>query len=314
MEESRKYLIERLSGDGKLEELKKVLGSEYSQLEIDVALENAIAYSKVETAEFLISIGADISNYDYQGVYYAVHNNELEGLKFSIGQGVNINNGQLINTAIITAYNTKDISILEYLIEQGADIGLIDPNTLRAFDTDQINKSLKNVKTASRPRIEEKSEFEYRLKESTKDLIDITQSMVINPLSNNVEFLIEPNQRELSDHLTSEEKKKLLELNNLEEKLLNFKRVVDLLHLSSKVPLWINTEIYRSEKNRTIIKLICSRRFREDWELNYKADKLPPFHILVPIPPNRIEGEKFDINWRHKKEKKIWEVFKQLWK
>ncbi len=144
MEESRQYLIERLSGDGKLEELKELLGSEYSQLEIDVALENAIAYSKIGTAKFLISIGADISNYDYQGVYYAVHNNELEGVKFSIGQGVNvnINNGQLLNTSIITAYNEKDTSILKWLLKNGADISLIDKRTLKAFKTDEINELL----------------------------------------------------------------------------------------------------------------------------------------------------------------------------
>jgi len=148
MEESREYLIERLSGDGKLEELKELLGSEYSQLEIDVVLENAIAYSKIGTAEFLISIGADISNYDYQGVYYAVHNNELEGVKFSIGQGVNvnINNGQLLNTSIITAYNEKDKSILKWLIENNADTSLIENETLKVFGTVEISELINKVK------------------------------------------------------------------------------------------------------------------------------------------------------------------------
>ena len=39
---------------------------------------------------FLISLGAELSNYDYQGTYYAVHNNELEGLQFAVNNGVDI--------------------------------------------------------------------------------------------------------------------------------------------------------------------------------------------------------------------------------
>lgn len=306
MEESREHIIERLSGDGNLEELKALIGSNHTQLEINVALENAIAYSKIDTAEYLISIGADISNYDFQGVYYAVHNNELEGLKFSIKQGVdvNINSGQLINTAIITLYNTKDSTILKYLLQAGADTKLISQDTLEAFGTDDIKQILREFKTDVRCSIEEKLEFELRLKESVKNLIEFTQSMVSNLLSKNIEFIIEPNQRKLSDHLTSDEQKKLIELNKLKGKRLSFNNVIELLHLSGKVPLWINTEVYHSEKDKTIVRLICSRRFRADEDLNYQADKFPPFHILVPTPPNRVDNVKFDVNWREQNSKK----------
>jgi ankyrin repeat protein len=118
MEESRQLKIERLAGDGNIDELKKILGFDYTQLELDVALENAIAYSQIKTAEYLMQLGADISNYNYQGVYYAVHNDELDGLNFAISKGVDVNfdNGILLNTSIIKAINTKNIEIIKLLL------------------------------------------------------------------------------------------------------------------------------------------------------------------------------------------------------
>ena len=147
MEETREYLIERLSGDGKLEELKKLLETEHTQKELDIALGNAIAYSQIEVAEYLLSLGADISHWRYDGVYYSVHNNEIEGLKFAIRKGVdvNINNGQLLNTAVITVYNSKDPTILKYLLENGADTNLLTKDTIDAFGTEEIKGIIKNA-------------------------------------------------------------------------------------------------------------------------------------------------------------------------
>ena len=127
MDISRQTKIEMLSGDGNLQALTSLLDNNYTQLELDIALENAIAYSQIETAKYLISLGADFSNYDYQGVYYAVHNNEIEGLKFAIENGVNINinQGMIINTSILTCINNKDNRILKWIISNGANISLL---------------------------------------------------------------------------------------------------------------------------------------------------------------------------------------------
>ncbi|WP_375562358.1 hypothetical protein ACE193_07350 [Bernardetia sp. OM2101] len=113
--EERTSIIEKLAGDGKLSELKLILEQNYTQLEIDVALENAIAYSQIKTAEYLLSLGANFSNYNYQGVYYAVHNNELNGLKYAISKGIDINvqNGMILNTSIMTTINTKNTKMLQ---------------------------------------------------------------------------------------------------------------------------------------------------------------------------------------------------------
>ncbi|AEI50707.1 ankyrin repeat domain-containing protein [Runella slithyformis] len=149
MDTNRQTKIELLAGDGKLDQLQQLLGQSYTQFEIDMALENAIAYSKLQTADFLLKLGAQFSNNEYQGVYYAVHNNELEGLKYSIQKGVdiNVNNGMLINTSIITATNTKNISIVRWLIENGADTKYLTNDSIaivEKFGTSALKELIKD--------------------------------------------------------------------------------------------------------------------------------------------------------------------------
>ncbi|HCW63158.1 MAG TPA: hypothetical protein DG752_00665 [Leeuwenhoekiella sp.] len=125
-----------LAGDGNLTELKKVFDLGYSQLELDLALGNAIAYSRIETADYLLGLGAEFSNYDYEGVYFTAHNNELDGLKYVIGKGVdiNINDGMLLNTAIMTSINTQDIEMVQWLIDNGADLNYLTASSKGLID------------------------------------------------------------------------------------------------------------------------------------------------------------------------------------
>ena len=141
----RQVKIEDYAGNGQLKELKELLEPNHNQMELDVALEMAIAYSKIEVAKYLVSLGADFANYEYQGTYYAVHNNELKGLQFAIENGVdvNVNEGSLINTAIVTAFNSKDVSTLDWLLDNGADPKLIKKGILKAFSSEEIAKTIK---------------------------------------------------------------------------------------------------------------------------------------------------------------------------
>ena len=132
----REYLIERNAGWGNLDELKALFNSGYTQVEIDLALGSSIAYSRIEVAEYLVALGADVSFQDYDGVYYSVHNNEIEGFKFalSLGIDINLNNGLLLNTGVITAMNKKDIKIVNILLENGADKNLITKSTVKVLE------------------------------------------------------------------------------------------------------------------------------------------------------------------------------------
>ncbi len=68
--------------------------------------------------------------------YYAVHNNELEGLKFAIAKGVNINTqaGMILNESIVTAINTKSTDILKWVLENGADTKFLTQNSREMID------------------------------------------------------------------------------------------------------------------------------------------------------------------------------------
>lgn len=129
----RQTQIEILAGDGELLELQKLLEPTNSQAELDAAITNAIAYSRLDVADYVLELGANIRSLNYEGVYYAVHNNELGGLKFSVEHGVDVNiqNGTLINTSIETATNTGDCQILKWLLENGANPKLISRNSKR---------------------------------------------------------------------------------------------------------------------------------------------------------------------------------------
>jgi len=123
----RNFNLELLSGDGELAKLKEILSDKYTQLDIDNALINAVAYGKKEVADYLISLGADISYGDYEGVYYAVHNNELEGVKYAISKGVdiNVNEGMILNAAIYTTIQEKCKEMLKWILEHKASVELL---------------------------------------------------------------------------------------------------------------------------------------------------------------------------------------------
>ncbi|MCR9248895.1 MAG: hypothetical protein NXI20_00670 [bacterium] len=158
----------------------------------------------------------------------------------------------------------------------------------------------------------EKPIFKERLVNSTKFLLEFTQSLVVNSLSENVKYLIEPNVRDTSDHLNKKEQEKLKELSELGKTLLNVDQITEVLFVNGLVPLWINIEVYNAKKGRTIIKLNCSRRLRSDSDLNHIAEEHPPFHPLVPLPPWHKKGEKFNINWKQQSFKRKWYYWK--WK
>jgi hypothetical protein len=136
MIETRQNKIEMFAGGGNIEGLKALFESGYNEDELDTALENAIAYSQIKTADYLISLGASVSGNGYSGVYYAVHNNQLEGLKYAILNGVDINvdNGMLLNTSIMTSINAKNCRITKWLLDNGADPKLITKKSLELFN------------------------------------------------------------------------------------------------------------------------------------------------------------------------------------
>jgi hypothetical protein len=145
------------------------------------------------------------------------------------------------------------------------------------------------------------SKFRQHFDNSLKLLLDITRQHCYNDLSKDFKFIIQPSGTDFHDGLDDYEKKNLINLNRFGDRLLTAEQVIALLCHNNKVPLWINTTVYESKKDLTVIHLFCSRRLRHDNELFHQAVKYPPFNVLVSLPPDPLRKEingKFDINWK----------------
>jgi hypothetical protein len=147
----------------------------------------------------------------------------------------------------------------------------------------------------------EKAKFRQHLENSLPMLFDLTKQHCFNSLAENCKFIIQPSGTDFHNDLIDSERQALRKLLQKSSQIFNTDQVIDLLCCDSKVPLWINTTIYESKPNLTIIHLLCSRRRRHESDLYHKAVKYPPFHVIVPIPPDAWQNdlsEKFDINWK----------------
>jgi hypothetical protein len=145
-------------------------------------------------------------------------------------------------------------------------------------------------------------------------LLDLTRRLCYNELSSNYRFLLKPNDKSTDNHLDESEVTFHKNLLNYENKLLDKKDVLEQIWTDNKVPLWINISVTESTDSLTTIELLTSRRLRSETELNHKADKFPPFHIAIPLPPGQNDGQKFDVNWRkqQKNKKRLWAKIKEL--
>lgn len=143
------------------------------------------------------------------------------------------------------------------------------------------------------------SKFKQHLDNSLKLLLDITRQHCYNDISENFSFIIEPSGRDFHDGLNDFEKDNLIVLNKYADNHLTADQVINLLCHDGKVPLWINTTVYESKHNLSVIRLLCSRRLRHDNELFYAAVKYPPFNVLVPHPPDLLQKDiNGNINWK----------------
>lgn len=146
--------------------------------------------------------------------------------------------------------------------------------------------------------------FRQNLDEATRRLVEFTRTLCYNDFTENFRYVITPNSREVEkgdQHLNEMEVSVLKQWNLFKCKLLTADQVVNLVHHDNKVPLWIDMSVYESRPELTVIDLFCSRRLRDESKLMHPG--LPPFHLQVALPPDRLRVEingKFDVNWKMK--------------
>jgi hypothetical protein len=159
-----------------------------------------------------------------------------------------------------------------------------------------------------------KDKFKDNLNGAIDSLVKLTREFCSNSLSPRYRFIVTPNTTTVDSHLDQEELIFHNQILTYKGKYIGDKEVIDLLWRSNRVPLWINTSIWESSEAWTTIELLTSRRLRTESDLNKVADQFPPFHIQVPFPPDTVNGEKFDINWRpiKLKNKGLWKSIKGI--
>ncbi len=75
------------------------------------------------------------------------------------------------------------------------------------------------------------------------------------------------------------------------------KEVVDILCRNNKVPVWIDINVVKSDRQKTTLKLSCAGRYSSDRnEFYYINGGSGPFGIKSPVfPPTYKEGTKFRL-------------------
>ena len=132
-------------------------------------------------------------------------------------------------------------------------------------------------------------------------LHDWTSQNCFNELSDKYKFIIEPSEKSISPHLTAKERGYIKVWNKLKDKQISFDQVVDLFYRDNKTPKWVDSSVYFTTQNLTVVHLLFSREFREEDEVYYLERGTGPFKAVVGLPPNNrkiMKDGKFDVNWR----------------
>lgn len=146
-------------------------------------------------------------------------------------------------------------------------------------------------------------EFLELLHKSTILAIDFAKEHVINELPDS--YLYSINISETYDGLREDEETFIEEAmpNHKFTKPLKAEEVVKKLLKNSKVPVWIDINVFKTDKHFTYFRLECCNRYSaKDNMYYYRKNGTGPFGIKSPILPPRWSKEKgkFDLEVRQK--------------
>ncbi|PDS23475.1 hypothetical protein [Flavobacterium branchiophilum] len=86
-------------------------------------------------------------------------------------------------------------------------------------------------------------------------LRDETEKFCFNEISENYRFILEPSERNTSQHLTEDENKYMKTWNKLENKEMTFDQVIELFYKNGKTPKWADCNVYLSTSEKTLVKI-----------------------------------------------------------
>jgi len=141
-----------------------------------------------------------------------------------------------------------------------------------------------------------RDEFILHLKDSSLAALKFAESFVKDKLTTDFKYNVVLNasyddiNNNQFDHYPEDDGVIKLDLTENE--------VIELLHRKNKVPVWININVSKSNKNKTTLHLYCAGRYTDNKNELYYKNKIgsSPFGIKSPRLPNDFfDGKKFNL-------------------
>lgn len=141
-----------------------------------------------------------------------------------------------------------------------------------------------------------KNNLEINLKKATSNLIEMARNSCCNEISENTSYIISEIKNDLLNFKIQRiEKNKT----NKKKKAVTLKEVTAELKLIYEDLYDINLEIYKSQKNKTIIDIryYLKSTLEPDYYEKVKNND-PMLHCKIGIPPYVVDkSKKYDVNW-----------------
>ena len=144
-----------------------------------------------------------------------------------------------------------------------------------------------------------KDTFTEHLETVTARVVPFTRRYVVNPLPEEVQYLLYPNRSGGLARLNEDEEifpEESLAKGTKPDPA-TASQVIEKLWRNGKVPGWINVTVESYDDKYSYLRLDCCGRFTENQNLIYHVEEgTPPFHCLSPPLPNLPGGEKYSVD------------------
>ena len=151
--------------------------------------------------------------------------------------------------------------------------------------------------------------FKSNLESASLMAVSIAQLRVINFLSDNLQYRIQPDSVSPRKDLTDLEQRarttRIKEVN----KIFHVEDVLERLWNEGNVPTYVTVSVYKATKKVTILNLFVDSKFTKSELLDEVMEPFQPV-LDVPVYMDPDDETKFDVNWRHKK----WQLRYRMWK
>jgi hypothetical protein len=151
--------------------------------------------------------------------------------------------------------------------------------------------------------------FKSNLETASLMAVSIAQLRVINFLSDNVQYRIQPDSVSARNDLTDLEQRARMTRIREANKIFNVDDVLERLWNEGKVPTYVTVSIYKATNKVTILNLFVDSKYTNSELLDETMEPFQPV-LDIPVYMDPSDETKFDANWRHKK----WQLRYRMWK